>query len=193
MEKLLKRGTVRYIGVCNFSPHQLDTLVRHSKTKPAVHQFELHPYLQQTPWVEFHQAHGIDVTAYSPFAGTAYPPFAGSNPIYHSHFADISSWFSHLDKMPPPLLENKVINDIAEERGCTAAQVALAWGMARGTAVIPKSSHVSRIQENFWAQTCPLSVADMARIARIQERWVKRFSNPSKGWGVKLFEGLDGV
>jgi diketogulonate reductase-like aldo/keto reductase len=185
MEKLLKRDTVRYIGVSNFSPHQLDTLVRHSKTKPAVHQFELHPYLQQTPWVEFHQAHGIDVTAYSPLAGT--------NPIYHSLFADLSSWLSNLDKTPPPLLENKVINAIAEKRGCTAAQVALAWGMARGTAVIPKSSHVSRIQENFWAQTCPLSVADMARIARIQERWVKRFNNPSKGWGVRLFDGLDGV
>lgn len=59
--------------------------------------------------------------------------------------------------------------------------------------MIPKSSHVSYIRENFAAQSCPLSVADMARITLMEKKWVKRFNNPSKSWGVKLFEGLDGV
>lgn len=150
-----------------------------------MHQFESHPYLQQSDWIEFHRAHGIAVTAYSPLADT--------NPTYHSHSDSITDWFTLSDDTPPPLLKNKVINHIAEERGCTAAQVALAWGMARGVAVIPKSSHVAYIKENFASQTCPLSVTDMARIQLIEKRWVKRFNNPSEAWGVRLFEGLDGV
>jgi diketogulonate reductase-like aldo/keto reductase len=85
------------------------------------------------------------------------------------------------------------MNTIASKRDCTPAQVALAWGMARGTAVIPKSSHVNRIVENFGARDCPLSAVDVKMIEGIESKWIKRFNNPSRGWGVDLFEGLDGV
>jgi len=183
MEKLVKRGKVRHIGVSNFSPHQLHELIRHSKTKPFVHQMELHPYLQQFEWIRLHQQHNIMVTAYS--------PLGNSNPIYHSEtrYADPSA----ADKDPPQLLENDVMNIIATKRDCTPAQVALAWGMARGTAVIPKSSHVNRIVENFGSRDCPLSAVDVEMIEGIESKWIKRFNNPSRGWGVDLFEGLDGV
>lgn len=45
MEMLLDSNKVRNIGVSNFSPAQMKDLIRHSTIKPAVHQFELHPYL----------------------------------------------------------------------------------------------------------------------------------------------------
>ena len=45
MELLLDTNKVRNIGVSNFSPAQMKDLIRHSTIKPAVHQFELHPYL----------------------------------------------------------------------------------------------------------------------------------------------------
>ena len=45
MENLLDTDKVRNIGVSNFSPNQMKGLMRHSTIKPAVHQFELHPYL----------------------------------------------------------------------------------------------------------------------------------------------------
>lgn len=45
MEALLDTEKVRNIGVSNFSPSQMKDLIRHSTIKPAVHQFELHPYL----------------------------------------------------------------------------------------------------------------------------------------------------
>jgi alcohol dehydrogenase (NADP+) len=183
MTRLLERGTVRHIGISNFSPHQLYKLMRNSKAKPAVHQMELHPYLQQSSWIEFHRVHGIAVTAYS--------PLGNSNPIYHRD--DAKSVYAYASDDPPALLENEVLAAIAEERRCTTAQVALAWGMARGTSVIPKSSHVNRIEENFGALECPLSVADMARIKGMESTWLRRFNNPSKGWGVDLFDGLDGV
>jgi len=184
MEKLLKLGTVRYIGVSNFSPHQLHELVKRSKVKPAVHQMELHPYLQQSKWVQFHQEHNIMVTAYS--------PLGNSNPTYHKD-AHLSASTGTKHDDPPLLLQNHVMNAIAIKRGCSTAQVALAWGMARGAAVIPKSSHVDRIAENFGSQDCALSLVDKAAIDGIERTWMKRFNNPSRGWGVDLFEGLDGV
>jgi len=184
MEKLLKLGTVRHIGVSNFSPHQIHQLVKRSKVKPAVHQMELHPYLQQSKWVEFHQQHNIMVTAYS--------PLGNSNPTYHKEDHFLASTASN-DDNPPPLLENHIMNAIAIKRGCSAAQVALAWGMSRGVSVIPKSSHIDRIAENLGSQDCALSLVDLKAIRAIEDTWVKRFNNPSRGWGVDLFEGLEGA
>ena len=81
---------------------------------------------------------------------------------------------------------------IAEKRNCTAAQVALAWGMSRGTSVIPKSKHEEYIQENFNAAECTLKKSDLGKIEKVGEKWTTRFNNPSGAWKVDLFEGLDG-
>ena len=69
----------------------------------------------------------------------------------------------------------------------------LAWGMKRGTSVIPKSSHASRIVENYEALMCELDEEDFGTVDGLQERFVRRFNDPSESWGVELFEGLDGV
>ena len=79
---------------------------------------------------------------------------------------------------------------IAAERGCTAAQVALVWGMSRGTSVIPKSAREDHIKENFGALECKLQDGDLDRIDELSEKYLKRFNNPSEGYGVRLFEGL---
>lgn len=177
MEKLLPTR-VRNIGVANFSPHQLHKLVKAATVKPAVHQMELHPYLQQTAWVDFHQSHGIHVTSYSPLGNT--------NPTYRSASRPANS-----RKKTPLLLENPELSHIAEQRGCTTAQVALAWGLQRGTSVIPKSSHEKWIRENFDAIQCGLVDSDLKKIEAVGKKYLTRFNNPSDAWGVDLFEGLD--
>lgn len=178
MEKLLKSGRVRNIGVSNFAPEQLKGLLKKSEVKPAVHQMELHPYLQQGKWLRAHQAHGIAVTAYS--------PLGNMNPTY----GDRSRRSTTTQSKAPLLLEDEVVKDIAEKRECTPAQVVLAWGMARGASVIPKSKHENYIEENFGATRCVLKNDDFARIEKLGEE-PTRFNNPSDGWGVKLFEGLE--
>ena len=168
----LPTSLVRHIGVSNFSPDQLDDLIRKSHVKPFAHQFETHPYLQQSNWVLFHQHRGIHVTAYSPLGNL--------NPSY-SHGKDV-----------PSILDDEIISSVAKKRNCTNAQVALAWGLSRKTSVIPKSSHVSRIEENAGSVRCVLDEEDKVRIGGIQNRFVKRFNDPSKGWGVDLYDGLEG-
>jgi diketogulonate reductase-like aldo/keto reductase len=169
----LPKTKVRNKGISNFSPHQLRKLISSTGVTPFAHQMELHPYLQQSAWLTAHQALGISVTAYS--------PLANSNPIYDSSPR----------ATPPPLLQNDLVGRIAEKRNCTPAQVALSWGIGRGTSVIPKSSHVEHIRENFAASACELKAEDLAEIKLMERDYVKRFSNPSENWGVTLFEGLE--
>lgn len=40
MTRLVEQGKVRHLGVCNFSPAQLDDLLKHTTYKPEVHQME---------------------------------------------------------------------------------------------------------------------------------------------------------
>ena len=169
MTLLVEKGKTKHIGVSNFDPHQLKTLLNHTAHPPAVHQMELHAYLQQNDWIEFHEKNGIHVTAYSPLAGT--------NPTYDA--GD-----------PVQLLSNKVITKIASKRGCTAAQVALQWGMSRGTSVIPKTSHKERVEENFKTLECVLKKKDLEKIDELEKEH-HRYNNPSKSWGLDLYEGLE--
>ena len=95
------------------------------------------------------------------------------------------------DQSPPILLENDEIKDIAENAGCTPATVALGWGMGRGTSVIPKSAHPERIEENFGSLGCELGYEDLKTLEEVGVKYLKRFNNPSQGWGIDLYGGLD--
>lgn len=55
------------------------------------------------------------------------------------------------------VLDNKVIQDIAEAHDATAAQVALAWLLAQSTLPIPKAINKSHIDENIKAVEVQLS------------------------------------
>ena len=67
MEKLLKTGKVKAIGVSNFGKGQLERLVQNTSVVPAVHQLESHPWLQQKEFMKWHESKGIHITHYSPF------------------------------------------------------------------------------------------------------------------------------
>lgn len=177
MEKLVAkntshpaRGTTRYIGVSNFSPRQLDDILKICKICPYAHEFETHPYLQQTEFVDWHQEHNIKVIAYSPLANT--------NPTYQKKYPDL-----------PPILEDKFWLGLSKAKNITVAQAILGWGMQRNTVVIPKSTHQDRIEENLKAVDVKFSDEEMNYIAQQDKR--SRFNDPSKSWGVELFEGLD--
>lgn len=68
LEKLYREGLVRAIGVSNFKPHHLQTLMDKSEEKPVINQVELHPYFQQKELREFCKEHDIVVEAWSPLA-----------------------------------------------------------------------------------------------------------------------------
>ncbi|GAA5196809.1 aldo/keto reductase [Arthrobacter gyeryongensis] len=66
LEKIHADGGARAIGVSNFLPEHLDTLLEFADVVPAVNQIELHPTFQQRELAAKSRSHGIAVEAYSP-------------------------------------------------------------------------------------------------------------------------------
>jgi 2,5-diketo-D-gluconate reductase A len=65
-------------------------------------------------------------------------------------------------------LDSEVVNTLAGKYGATPAQVVLAWHLARGTIVIPKSANSARMRENLGATTVPLSAAEIQSISALE-------------------------
>jgi len=126
LERLLRDGKVRSIGVSNFMPDHLARLLAVANVVPAVNQIEVHPYFQQAALQRLHAQHGIVTQAWSPIGGiTSY------RGMEKRRFDD------------PTLLE------IARHHGKSAAQVMLRWHLQKGRSAIPKSVKRQRIAENF--------------------------------------------
>ena len=148
LEACVEQGLTRHIGVCNFSQKKLQDLVARAAIKPVMNQVEMHPYLQQNELLEYCQRHKILVTAYSPLG-------SGDRP----------DGMKKRDE--PRLLDNPVVAQIAARAGATPAQVLLAWGLGRGTIVIPKSVNPERLRQNLAAAELALSGEDMAELAAL--------------------------
>lgn len=65
-EKLYADGRVRAIGVSNFEPNHLRTLLDTANVVPALNQIEFHPYLQQHELYALHKELGIATESWSP-------------------------------------------------------------------------------------------------------------------------------
>lgn len=138
MEELYKEKKLRAIGVCNFYPERLADLCETVSVIPAVNQVELHPFFQQDNALALMKEYGIIPEAWGPFA-------EGRNNI-----------FSH-----------PVLSGIGEKYGKSAAQVALRWNIQRGIAVIPKSTHKERMEQNIDIWDFSLSNEDMESIKKL--------------------------
>jgi diketogulonate reductase-like aldo/keto reductase len=66
LEEAVDAGTIRSLGVSNFSADDLRTLLRTARIRPVVDQVELHPYWQQADLLPFLRAEGIVPEAWYP-------------------------------------------------------------------------------------------------------------------------------
>ncbi|KAG2219461.1 hypothetical protein INT45_008109 [Circinella minor] len=156
MEKLLG-PRVRAIGVSNFTVANLEKLMKSATITPAAVQVEIHPYFPQTELLEFCEKHNIHVTAYSPLGSTS-----------------------------SPVMQEKIVIDMAEKYKVSPAQVLLAWGVQRNTSVIPKSVTPSRIISNF--QDVVLTKEDIELLNDLSKSdYAGRLLDPSSLWGVNIF------
>ena len=58
LEKVQQKGKAKAIGISNFSKAELERVLNEATIVPAVHQMELHPWLQQKSFAEFHKQKG---------------------------------------------------------------------------------------------------------------------------------------
>jgi len=120
MEKAVKDGRVRSIGLSNFESGRLEEVLNAAKIAPAVLQVECHPYYQQNELKK-------RITA----AGTK-----------------LESWYpiGHGDAS---LINEAVFTRLAAKYGKTNVQIILRWHIQEGTIVFPRSTQPAHIRENF--------------------------------------------
>jgi 2,5-diketo-D-gluconate reductase A len=137
--ELKESGRVKSIGVSNFPAEQLDDLAAATGVLPVINQVELHPYLNQAALRAYDSTHGILTQAWSPLGQGG------------------------------ELLAEPVITSIAAAHDATPAQVVLAWHLALGNVVIPKSVTPERIASNFAALDVTLTADEIAAIDGLDE------------------------
>lgn len=108
---------------------------------------------------------------------TQYSPFGNQNEIYGSR-----------EKYGQLVNDEKLV-EIGKKYGKTSNQVALAWGIAHGRSVIPKSKSPERITQNFDI-AFELEQVDIDAIDKLDRKL--RFNDSSKDFGYELFTDLDG-
>ena len=68
LQDVQKKGKARLIGVSNFTVAQMKHVTDDLGAVIAANQVEYHPFLSQTPVLDFCRKHGMFLTAYSPLA-----------------------------------------------------------------------------------------------------------------------------
>ena len=142
MESLVDDGLARAIGLSDIDVEGTRSIVDTSRIKPAVVEVESHPYHPQWDLHEYAKSEGIILLAFASLG--------------HA--------------LEPRLLDDPLVVSMAERFGKTPAQVLLAWGIQRGSAVLTASVTPSRIRENFDVTALPESA-----IQEISERLETRY------------------
>lgn len=144
----LPTSKTRHVGVSNFSAAKVAEVADAVGKTPAVNQVELHPYHAQNDLLAAMAEREVVVTAYAPLGSSGRPPRLRREDETR-------------------LLEEAAVVEIARSHDVSPAQVLIAWALARGTAVIPKSTNATRIAENLEATKLVLTDEDRARLDRL--------------------------
>jgi len=143
LDRLLEDGRVRAIGIANFGPTHLESVLPRLSVVPAVNEVEVHPYYSQPALQAEDARRGIVTQAWSPLGGVyVYAPATE----------------------PKSAMADPAITAIAERVGKTPAQVVLRWHIENGRSAIPKSVTPARIAQNLDVFDFALSADDIAAI-----------------------------
>lgn len=162
LEDLYKEGKIRAIGISNFYPDRMVDVASFSKIKPMINQIEIHPHFQQALAKKWNDKYDIRLEAWAPFGEGRGDMFA----------------------LPE-------LKEIAAKHNKTVAQVILRWHLQRGIIVIPKSTHVERMRENFDVFDFTLTADDMKIIEKLDRNVSSFFSHSDPNmveWFVDMVE-----
>lgn len=138
MERAVKDGRVRSIGLSNFESDRLEQVLGAAEIKPSVLQVECHPYYPQRELRKRIAPYGTVIECWYPLG--------------------------HGDK---GLLGDPTIVALAEKYGKSPAQIILRWDIQEGNIVIPKTLNTEHMAQNIDVFDFELTEGDMECIANM--------------------------
>jgi myo-inositol catabolism protein IolS len=180
LNDLKEQGKIRAIGVSNFSRAQLEEACRHGvivSLQPPYSLFWRHVEQDAMPLC---RQKNITVLAYSPMAqGLLTGKFGKGHKFAKGDHRARNKLFSqeHAERVQRALDE---LRPIAERRGITLGQLALAWVITHpGTCAIAGARSVEQVLENARAAEVRLTPSELAEMDSIGRRVTDRLdANP---------------
>ena len=167
MSRLVEQGKVRYLGLCEARPERIRRAHATHPIAAVQSEFSLLYREEATETRELTRDLGIAFVAYAPLGRSL---LTGEVPDL-GNLAEGDTRGRHPRFMGDNFAKNRElverIEAIAEEKGCTPAQLCLAWLLAQGPDVIPipGTKRIERLEENFRAINVRLSPAELDRIS----------------------------
>ena len=169
MSELVKAGKVRFLGL---SEAGADTICRANKVFPITALQTEYSIWTRDPEDEILgvcRELGVGFVAYSPLGrGFLTGQIKTFEDFEEDDYRRTSPRFQG-DNFKKNLELVKRIEKLSKQKGCTAAQLALAWVLAQGDDVvpIPGTKHRQYLEENMGAVAISLSKADLQQIEEI--------------------------
>ncbi|WP_431296010.1 aldo/keto reductase [Rahnella sp. PAMC 25559] len=178
LDDLVRSGKVRYVGISNFSAwHVMKTLGvadAHHYIRPVSQQIH---YTLQAREAEYEllpaaQDQGLGTLVWSPLAGGLLSGKYRRNQAAPEGTRHLADWGE------PPVRDESALYDvvdvlvsIAEARGVSAAQIALAWLIARPqvTSVIVGARNEAQLQDNLLAAGLTLNNEEIERLNQVSQ------------------------
>lgn len=140
MEKAVKAGKVRAIGLSNFYPDRFVDMANYAEIKPAINQLKTNVFSQQWDAEKEAVSYGTRLMAWAP-----------------------------LTQGDPDLMTNPILKGLADRYQKTQQQIALRYLVQRGIIAIPKSTHIERMKQNLDVFDFALTEAEMESICPLDK------------------------
>jgi len=169
MAELVAAGKVRFLGLSEAAPETLERAVEVYAIHALQTEYSLWSRDPEDELLPLCEKFGIAFVPYSPLGrgfltGRFHSPddlepgdFRRNNPRFQG-----ANFQKNLDVVAQ-------VGALAKEKGCTPAQLALAWLLAQGDHIvpIPGTTRRARLEENAGAVDVALDAADLARIEAV--------------------------
>ena len=149
LKQLREEGKIAQLGVSNFPGYMLREALD-AEPEIFANQVEYHAKLSQNELLEISAQNDVLIGAYAPLSGSA-----------------------------GDLVDDPMLEEIAEAHDATAGQVALAWlAQQDRVALLPRSTDPGRRRENLAALQVDLSDEERSRIDELSEQRQRNFDPP---------------
>jgi aryl-alcohol dehydrogenase-like predicted oxidoreductase len=167
MSRLVEQGKVRFLGLCEARPERIRRAHETHPIAAVQSEFSLLYREEATETRELTRDLGIAFVAYAPLGRSL---LTGDVPDL-GNLSEGDTRGRHPRFMGDNFAKNRElvqrVEALAREKGCTPAQLCLAWLLAQGSDVIPipGTKRVERLEENLGAMQVRLAQADIDRIS----------------------------